>query len=294
MSKCYILDEHNNPLNLTHNETLEQMTRTLKNGVIENGIIIYENKAYEYIELNIDGEILRMLKDVTFYYKQFIENQRMTEVINELKRENKSLKKDSLTKLYRADYAMKKVRKYIMWASKTNTTFSVVMGDIDKFKNINDTYGHEFGNRVLEKIGETVLNNVRMRKQEVLEERRSFQQNPYDEEDLVIRYGGEEILIIYKNISLEDTINRVEELRNRIGNINVDGVNVTMSFGIYNLNAKEEFPEINTTNIYKNTSKMVELADKALYYSKENGRNRTSYYNDKEHICEEVSIQRKK
>ena len=231
-----------------------------------------------------------MLKDVTFYYKQFIENTRNKEVIADLKKENKLLKKDNLTKLYRADYAMKIVRSYILWANRTNTPFSIVMADIDKFKNINDTYGHEFGNKVLEKLGKTIIDNVRSVQMEVLDERRKSLIN---DEDLIIRYGGEEFLILYKNISLDETIDRVEELRNEISSIVVDGVNITMSFGICNVNANEMFPELSETNIYKNTSKIVELADKALYYSKERGRNRTSYYDVQNELCAEVKNKRK-
>lgn len=290
MSKYYILDEQNKPLILTNTQLLQKMNLLLENGLIENQIIKYEDTIYEYIEL--DGkEKIQILKDITSYYKKLQDNQRMLEMIEKLQKENKLLKKDNLTKLYRADYAMKLVRKYILWAKENDIDFSIVMADIDKFKNINDTYGHEFGNKVLEQIGITILNNVKINQKKVIDEK---QKNFYNGEDIIIRYGGEEFLILYKDITLEDTINKVENLRREISEINVNGINITMSFGINNIKMTENLDEIDENNIYKNTSKMVELADKALYYSKENGRNITSYYDFKNNSCETIKIYTKK
>ena len=286
MSKYYILDEQNKPLILTNTQLLQKMNLLLENGLIENQIIKYEDTVYEYIEL--DGkEKIKILKDITSYYKKLQDNQRMFEMIEKLQKENKLLKKDNLTKLYRADYAMKLVRKYILWAKENDIDFSIVMADIDKFKNINDTYGHEFGNKVLEQIGITILNNVKINQKKVIDEK---QKNFYNGEDIIIRYGGEEFLILYKDITLEDTINKVENLRREISEINLNGINITMSFGINNIKMTENLDEIDENNIYKNTSKMVELADKALYYSKENGRNITSYYDFKNNSCETITI----
>ncbi len=290
MSKYYILDEQNKPLILTNTQLLQKMNLLLENGLIENQIIKYEDTVYEYIEL--DGkEKIKILKDITSYYKKLQDNQRMFEMIEKLQKENKLLKKDNLTKLYRADYAMKLVRKYILWAKENDIDFSIVMADIDKFKNINDTYGHEFGNKVLEQIGITILNNVKINQKKVIDEK---EKNFYNGEDIIIRYGGEEFLILYKDITLEDTINKVENLRREISEINVNGINITMSFGINNIKMTENLDEIDENNIYKNTSKMVELADKALYYSKENGRNITSYYDFKNNSCETIKIYTKK
>lgn len=290
MSKCYILDEHNEPLKLTHNETLEKMTSILVEGIVRDGIVLNDNKAYEYIEIDMETEKLRILKDVTFYYKNYVENQQMLEQIQKLMKENRILKKDNLTKLYRADYAMKAVRKYILTNNKNNISYSIVMADIDKFKNINDTYGHEFGNKVLEKIGSIILSNTRTKRKAVDVERRKDSLS----NDITIRYGGEEILILFQNISLEETIKKVENIRQKISDTMIDGVNISMSFGIYNVGPNKGWLELDETNIYKYTSKMVEFADKALYYSKENGRNRTSYYDDETNTCIEVNNHIKK
>ena len=64
VSKCCIIDENNKMLPLTHDEAINQITYILKNGKAANGIIRFENKAYEYVELNFDGEIIRILKSI--------------------------------------------------------------------------------------------------------------------------------------------------------------------------------------------------------------------------------------
>lgn len=286
MSKCCIIDENNKMLPLTHDEAVKRMTYILKNCNASNGIIQFEDKKYEYIELNFENEVVRILKDITRYYRLKEQNEKLQTLVEDLKEENKGLKKDSLTGLYRADCAMKVVRKYILHAYQKDIPFSIIMADIDKFKNVNDTYGHEFGNKVLSTVGKTILENVRTHIKPITSERRKndFDSlSPLDKGDIVVRYGGEEILILIKDIGLEETIERTEELRKKIESINIDGINITMSFGIFNSSNKENLPEITEENMYRSVSQIVQFADKAMYNSKENGRNITSVYdNEKE------------
>lgn len=288
VSKCCIIDENNKMLPLTHEEAISQMTYILKNGKANNGIIQFKDRSYEYVELNFDGEIVRILKDITRLHYLIEQNEQLHNLINELQRENKGLRKDSLTKLYRTDCAMKVVCQYVLYAYQMNIPFSLVMADIDKFKNVNDTYGHETGNRVLECIGKNLLANVRTRSKQVEQERRANSLNKtakLDNGDIVIRYGGEEVLFLIKNITLEDTINRVEQIRKNIESLEPDGIRVTMSFGIFNFKNKNDLPEINEENIYKSVSKLVQCADKAMYYSKQNGRNLTSVFENEYGSC---------
>ena len=284
MSKCCILDENNKMLPLTHEEAVRKMTYILKNCNASNGIIQFEDKKYEYIELNFENEVVRILKDVTKYQKLKEQNDKLQIIVEDLKEENKGLKKDKLTGLYRADCAMKVVRAYILHAYESNIPFSLVMADIDKFKNVNDIYGHEFGNKVLSNVGKTLLESVRTHIKQIDSEKRKKDFNslsPLDKGDIVVRYGGEEILILIKDINLEDTIKRTEEIRKKIENINIDGINVTMSFGIFNSDDKNNLFEITEENIYRSVSKIVQLADRAMYTSKQNGRNLTSVYDNK-------------
>ena len=172
MNKCCIIDENNQMLPLTHEEATDRVTYILNNGDVDDDIIHFEGKVYEYIELDFNDENVKILKDITKLNCLIDQNSKLQDLICELRKENKGLRKDNLTKLYRADCAMKVVRQYILYAYKMNIPFSLVMADIDKFKNVNDTYGHEVGNQVLESIGETLLESVRTRSKRVKEDRR--------------------------------------------------------------------------------------------------------------------------
>lgn len=248
----------------------QEMKNILKNGTTSNDIIHWNAKSYEYIELSFDDDSIRILKDITKLENLIRRNE-------ELIKENYGLKKDNLTKLYRADWAMKVVREYILNAYQNGIPFSLVMGDIDKFKSINDTYGHETGNVVLKSIGECLLNNMRTTTSQMQEEKRK---SIYSEKDIIIRYGGEEILFLFKNIDLNHTIERIESIRKQIETLNPGNISVTMSFGIFHFEKQKITLEITEQSLYRSVSELVHCADKAMYHSKESGRNLTSIYDN--------------
>ena len=119
------------------------------------------------------------------------------------------------------------------------------MIDIDKFKNVNDLYGHDVGDKVICDVVNTL--NAQLRAS-----------------DLMSRFGGEEFCIIIDNISLEDTHTLFENIRAKMDDqkLNIDGkiIEHTISIGIYH-------------GAVANLDDMIKTADKALYYCKENGRN---------------------
>jgi diguanylate cyclase (GGDEF)-like protein len=123
----------------------------------------------------------------------------------------------------------------------------VAIADIDKFKKVNDTYGHNAGDEVLKAVSSIMKNSIRS-------------------EDYIARWGGEEYLIILDNLSLEKAISRLESIRDAIESnvVVVDGktkISVTISFGLTIL---REDGLLDTINI----------ADENLYKSKETGRNK--------------------
>jgi diguanylate cyclase (GGDEF)-like protein len=126
---------------------------------------------------------------------------------------------------------------------------SVVMCDVDHFKNFNDTYGHQLGDEVLKSVA-TVL---------VAEARRAT--------DIVARYGGEEFIIVAPDTSLENAMQLAERIRERLAATSVDSSSgelfVTASFGV------SSYPECGggTPEI------LVKQADDALYVAKDSGRN---------------------
>lgn len=130
--------------------------------------------------------------------------------------------------------------------------FSVVaLCDIDDFKTINDTYGHDIGDRVLKTVTKTLIDNTR----------------GYD---VVCRYGGDEFLIVFKNCSLEIVKKRMEIVSKIINNsFKNSNINVSFSVGISNYKEGKTLDDI------------IKEADIALYESKNSGKCGISIYEDK-------------
>ena len=132
---------------------------------------------------------------------------------------------------------------------------SLLMMDIDHFKKLNDTYGHAFGDIVLKDVASILINSLRL-------------------EDLACRYGGEEFVIIFKKMSMEDAQHVAERIRERIESLEFiytekgtnEIVKTTISIGIARYKSGLDFvPE-----------DLIKRADAALYEAKESGRNRVS------------------
>lgn len=131
----------------------------------------------------------------------------------------------------------------------------VLMVDIDHFKEINDTLGHQTGDDIIVKVAELIEFNMRS-------------------SESVYRYGGEEFLVLAKNMSIFDAENLAERLRATVENAAfLDDIKITISVGISELTAK------------KSTKHWVEQADKALYQAKNKGRNCVVTFDD-EHKTE--------
>ena len=124
--------------------------------------------------------------------------------------------------------------------------FCVIMCDIDDFKKLNDTYGHEFGDKVLKKVSDVMKNSVR-------------------ETDYICRWGGEEILILVQSDNISDTVDIAQRIHSDINNIEMysgeDKVCCTITMGIAQYNKNDD---VYTT---------IDLADKKLYEGKLSGKN---------------------
>lgn len=156
--------------------------------------------------------------------------------------------KDFLTGLSNRRHFFDQMNEYL---ASSNQSFAVAMMDIDFFKKINDTYGHDVGDLVLKALANMLT----------LEAKGG---------DILARFGGEEFCIVLKNISKENAVKWFVMLRSKIAKMLVHtkekDISLTVSIGVC-------FPD---TKIKIND--MLEFADKALYQAKENGRNRVEIY----------------
>lgn len=138
---------------------------------------------------------------------------------------------------------------------------SLVMLDVDHFKQINDTYGHPSGDDILRKIARTLIDNIR-------------------ECDFAARYGGEEFIIVASETDSVGATELAERLRSKIDTAYWPICPVTASFGVSTVVLKSniDIEECNLTTINEAVELLIDQADRALYQSKHNGRNRVSHY----------------
>ena len=162
---------------------------------------------------------------------------------------------DSLTGLYNRRYLEVHLGKLIENNNQSKKALAVLIMDIDHFKNVNDTYGHNVGDEVLKVFAERLKNSVR-----------SF--------DLIARYGGEEFVVILPDVSSERAYMVAERLRRSIGDTPINcsveegSISITTSIG----------GMIVESGIH-NMEQVLERADKCLYEAKNTGRNRTIFEN---------------
>ena len=172
-------------------------------------------------------------------------------------------KKDGLTQIYNRYYFNEFYNTLIEEInSKENGKLSVAMMDIDFFKNINDTYGHLAGDEVIKTV-------ARIDKEFA---------DKYD--GVAVRYGGEEFLLILKDKTVDETYEILREMHKEIKNsvINFNGtyIRTNVSIGL------AAYPDTNT-----DIHDILDSSDKALYYSKENGRGMIVIYGKEEEALNE-------
>jgi len=156
--------------------------------------------------------------------------------------------RDGLTGLLNRSAIFEVLSSEIQYASEKDTPLAIVLADLDHFKRINDTYGHQIGDAVLRECA------------------RRFRQATRPT-DYVGRYGGEELLLILPGLSQDNSHDRLESLRATIAHEMFDcegiGLPVTCSFGVAWLDEHS-----------RGIKPLIALADQALYAAKTRGRNR--------------------
>lgn len=199
---------------------------------------------------------LMTLRDVTQQKKIESElqeaNERLRVQISEINELQHTLReqaiRDPLTGLYNRRFLNEILELELVRAERENQTVSLVMLDLDRFKDFNDTYGHSAGDEMLRELGELLRTQTR-------------------QGDFACRYGGEEFVIVMPGAPLDAALKRAEEWRLQFGRANIPHGNrklrSTFSAGI------ATFP------IHADTSEtLLQSADEAMYNAKSCGRNR--------------------
>jgi diguanylate cyclase (GGDEF)-like protein len=151
--------------------------------------------------------------------------------------------RDQLTGLYNRHYLLENASQKVARARRHNDIFSLLMIDVDHFKQINDKFGHRFGDYVLEEVSRALRSSVR-------------------KEDIAARFGGEEFIIILDSSNLENSEVKANILRDKVAAIDFDKCQITISLGVAEFcNENESFDDV------------LERADQALYQAKNSGRN---------------------
>lgn len=157
--------------------------------------------------------------------------------------------RDGLTGAYNKRYLMDRLGTELAFAQRHKVPLSLIIMDVDHFKNINDRFGHPTGDEVLVKLARVVQETIRR-------------------EDVFARYGGEEFVVLCRNVGGENATVLAERLRERVQAMAIEhdgeAIVVTASFGVAGYSeAGAATPE-----------RLIAVADEGLYEAKQTGRNR--------------------
>ena len=227
-------------------KAINSITEKQKKEILNKWISVRYEKGIDYTLLYEVLFIFTLIFIILlfFYRKLYTMNQKLKDSYVEIE---KLAVTDKLTQLYnrhKIDSMLAYEKKH---ADRYSTSFGIIILDIDHFKNVNDTYGHNVGDTTLQTFANILLQNTR-------------------EVDIVGRWGGEEFILIVHHADEKSLVKTAENLRSKIENAKYDVISyLTASLGV---------------TIYQNDEiidETISRADSALYDSKENGRNKVTY-----------------
>lgn len=164
-----------------------------------------------------------------------------------VRRIKEQVETDDLTGVHSRRYLMEMLHREKANSVRTGASFCVCIGDIDRFKTINDTFGHQRGDEVLRRVAHAIRRGLRVT-------------------DYFGRYGGDELMLILTGSTLDGARTRAEQVRVQVESLNVSDIDpslgATLSVGVSQYLPGEDVMET------------VRRADDALYRAKESGRNR--------------------
>lgn len=183
--------------------------------------------------------------DLTVRVENLIRYKKLLDTVEAQREEMRYLAMhDQLTGLYNRHFMAAQVSGRLKEARRHRIPYSLIVMDIDHFKLVNDSHGHDKGDEVLKGVAQILRNNCRG-------------------EDIVARLGGEEFVVFLGYCSMENALKKAEQLRVAISSEHPGDLDVTASFGVAEM-----------SDSYSNFDKLFKAADEAVYRAKNSGRNR--------------------
>lgn len=152
---------------------------------------------------------------------------------------------DSMTGLYNRRSFYYTSKKILLLAQRNFEEIHIIMLDIDNFKSINDTYGHDIGDKVITALANELFTSTR-------------------KSDIAARWGGEEFLILLPKTDEKGALNKAEEIRSAVAKLEIENVKFTVSIGVATFDYTED----------ATIDDAIKKADYALYEAKNSGKNR--------------------
>ena len=171
------------------------------------------------------------------------------QLLDKVERQREQLRQlamtDQLTSLYSRHFLAETAPREIAEAYRHGSALSLIVMDIDHFKQVNDEHGHSCGDTILKEVALTLQTKCRL-------------------EDVIVRFGGEEFVVLLPHCERDRAAEKAEKLRRAIEQLQSNGVSVTASFGVtaLGMDSQEDFDQL------------FSRADSALYAAKDAGRNR--------------------
>ncbi len=195
----------------------------------------FELGAVDYISKPFDiAELRARVRSAVRTYRLFVMLEQRAQI-------------DGLTGLYNRAHFDTRLQQEIAESQRFDTKLSLILCDLDRFKSVNDTFGHPFGDRVLEAFAQILLSG-----------RLS---------DIACRYGGEEFAVILPRAAVAEAAGVAQRFREAIETVQWNDqqeLRITASFGVADISCTEEL----------SNRALVKVADAALYQAKQTGRNR--------------------
>ena len=227
--------DQNNENYIIHTKYIKELDLYL---AIEVKLSDYTHNSIEILYLNLLASLAVVLFIIIILYRIIYKHSESLEIMAFF---------DPLTKLNNRRYFLTKLDTYIKESNKNKSTFCIAFLDIDNFKEINDIYGHHTGDDILKKVSDLLKESIR-------------------KHDVIARWGGEEIVILFPKTDISTGQMLTEKLRLLLeNNIKIQEVlsrNLTASIGITQFKQSDD------------TDSIIKRSDDAMYLSKNNGKNK--------------------